>query len=230
MNAYINGGAAMAGHLTRPEAGGNAGQARPAPLFLAAVAASGLLLITLYGLGRVSPAALVAIPTTLFLAVYLGSMAGGRPGAARPGPLGRRARLGRGGGDAGLLRVGASAPRPGRGGRSWPSPRPVARGCAAAVAPSPDRPRTAAGPPPDGRERPPSAAAASRRRLRSDGTSTYDIAAPMIMPVSCTPGSTERMRPAGRPPNAALNGSPTRGSGRPRSSRGDRRPRLSIQS
>ena len=75
VNAYLNGGAAMAGHLTRPEAGGNAGQARPAPLFLAAVAASGLLLITLYGLGRVSPAALVAIPTTLFLAVYLGSMA-----------------------------------------------------------------------------------------------------------------------------------------------------------
>ena len=74
VNAYINGGAAMAGHLTRPQPGGNAAQAHPAPLFLAAVAASGLLLITLYGLGLVSPAALVAIPTTLFLAVYLGSM------------------------------------------------------------------------------------------------------------------------------------------------------------
>jgi amino acid efflux transporter len=74
VNAYINGGAAMAGHLTRPKPAGNAGRARPAPLFLAAVAASGLLLITLYGLGLVSPAALVAIPTTLFLAVYLGSM------------------------------------------------------------------------------------------------------------------------------------------------------------
>ncbi len=74
VNAYINGGAAMAGHLTRPQPGGNAAQARPAPLFLAAVAASGLLLITLYGLGLVSPAALVTIPTTLFLAVYLGSM------------------------------------------------------------------------------------------------------------------------------------------------------------
>jgi amino acid efflux transporter len=74
VNAYINGGAAMAGHLTRPQPGGNAARARPAPLFLAAVAASGLLLITLYGLGLVSPAALVAIPTTLFLAVYLGSM------------------------------------------------------------------------------------------------------------------------------------------------------------
>src|SRR3984957_10007636 len=74
VNAYINGGAAMGGHLTRPQPGGNTAQARPAPLFLAAVAASGLLLITLYGLGLVSPAALVAIPTTLFLAVYLGSM------------------------------------------------------------------------------------------------------------------------------------------------------------
>ena len=35
---------------------------------------SGLLLITLYGFRVVSPAALVAIPTTLFVAVYLGSM------------------------------------------------------------------------------------------------------------------------------------------------------------
>lgn len=78
VNAYINGGAAMAGHLTRPHpavsAVGNAGEAPPAPRFLAAVAASGLLLITLYGCGLVSPAALVAIPTTLFLAVYLGCM------------------------------------------------------------------------------------------------------------------------------------------------------------
>ena len=91
VNAYISGGAVMAGHLTRPQrvgntrrservgsererAGGSADQAPPAPRFLAAVAASGLLLITLYGFGVVSPAALVAIPTTLFLAVYLGSM------------------------------------------------------------------------------------------------------------------------------------------------------------
>jgi len=79
VNAYISGGAAMAGHLTRPQQVGNervpsADQAPPAPKFLAAVAASGLLLITLYGFGVVSPAALVAIPTTLFLAVYLGSM------------------------------------------------------------------------------------------------------------------------------------------------------------
>jgi amino acid efflux transporter len=79
VNAYISGGAVMAGHLTRPQRVENeqvrsVDQPPPAPRFLAAVAASGLLLITLYGLGVVSPAALVAIPTTLFLAVYLGSM------------------------------------------------------------------------------------------------------------------------------------------------------------
>ncbi len=34
-----------------------------------------MALISLYGLGLVSPAALVAIPTTLFLVVYLGCMA-----------------------------------------------------------------------------------------------------------------------------------------------------------
>jgi amino acid efflux transporter len=89
VNAYISGGAAMAGHLTRQQRGGSeqvrsegvgservgsADEAPPAPRFLAAVAASGLLLITLYGFGLASPAALVSIPTTLFLAVYLGSM------------------------------------------------------------------------------------------------------------------------------------------------------------
>jgi amino acid efflux transporter len=35
---------------------------------------SGLALISLYGLGLASPAALVALPTTLFLVVYLGCM------------------------------------------------------------------------------------------------------------------------------------------------------------
>jgi amino acid efflux transporter len=79
VNAYISGGAVTAGHLTRllrvgSERVGSAGEAPPAPRFLVAVAASGLLLITLYGFGVVSPAALVAIPTTLFLAVYLGCM------------------------------------------------------------------------------------------------------------------------------------------------------------
>jgi hypothetical protein len=38
------------------------------------VSEGGLLLITLYGLGIVSTAALVAVPTALFLAVYLGAM------------------------------------------------------------------------------------------------------------------------------------------------------------
>jgi amino acid efflux transporter len=38
------------------------------------VAVSGLAMIALYGLGLASPAALVALPTTLFLVVYLGCM------------------------------------------------------------------------------------------------------------------------------------------------------------
>jgi amino acid efflux transporter len=71
-NAYINGAAAMAGQLSRPRA---AESAKRPPAFLAVIAASGLLLITLYGVGVVSTTALVAIPTALFLVVYLGSMA-----------------------------------------------------------------------------------------------------------------------------------------------------------
>jgi len=83
VNAYISGGAAMAAHLAhrarpadsaRPESGGVPGATRPGPAFLVAVAGSGLLLISLYGVGVVSPASLVTIPTTLFLAVYLGCM------------------------------------------------------------------------------------------------------------------------------------------------------------
>jgi amino acid efflux transporter len=73
-NAYINGAATMADHLSGTRRA-NGGARRPAPRFLAAIAASGLLLITLYGIGLVSPASLVAIPTSLFLAVYLASMA-----------------------------------------------------------------------------------------------------------------------------------------------------------
>jgi amino acid efflux transporter len=72
VNAYVNGAGAMAGQLWHAAAARRA--ERPAPGFLAAIAASGLLLITLYGLGLVSPVSLVAIPTTLFLVVYLGSM------------------------------------------------------------------------------------------------------------------------------------------------------------
>jgi amino acid efflux transporter len=75
VNAYVSGAAEMTRELTRRGAAApGAGPARPAPRFLAAVALSGLTVIALYGLGLASPAALVALPTTLFLAVYLGCM------------------------------------------------------------------------------------------------------------------------------------------------------------
>jgi amino acid efflux transporter len=82
-NAYINGAAATARSLgaTRP-----ADPTRPAPLLLAAIATSGLVLITLYGLGLADAASLVAVPTALFLAVYLGCMVAAArvlPGRAR---------------------------------------------------------------------------------------------------------------------------------------------------
>ncbi len=80
VNAYVSGAAEMTRELTRrgpavPGPGPGPGPARPAPRFLAAVALSGLGVIALYGAGLASPAALVALPTTLFLAVYLGCMA-----------------------------------------------------------------------------------------------------------------------------------------------------------
>ena len=62
---------ATAGSAT---AGATDGAVRPAPRFLVAIACFGFALIALYGLGLASPAALVAIPTTLFLVVYLGCM------------------------------------------------------------------------------------------------------------------------------------------------------------
>jgi amino acid efflux transporter len=75
VNAYVSGAAEMTRELTRRGAAApGAGPARPAPRFLAAVALSGLTVIALYGLGLASPAALVALPTTLFLVVYLGCM------------------------------------------------------------------------------------------------------------------------------------------------------------
>ena len=91
VNAYVNGAAAMTGRLlggrgphrpagtaaARPTDGEADGR-RPRPpgrlLLLAAIAGTGLPLIALYGVGLVSPVSLVAIPTTLFLTVYLGSM------------------------------------------------------------------------------------------------------------------------------------------------------------
>jgi amino acid efflux transporter len=76
VNAYVTGAAEMALELTRPaDPRAAAGPVtRPAPRFLAVIAVFGLALIALYGFGLASPAALVAIPTTLFLAVYLGCM------------------------------------------------------------------------------------------------------------------------------------------------------------
>jgi amino acid efflux transporter len=83
-NAYINGAAAMAHALLRsgppgdgdagPASGRDGGPGRPAVALLTAIAACGLVLITLYGLGLASPASLVLVPTALFLAVYLGCM------------------------------------------------------------------------------------------------------------------------------------------------------------
>src|SRR5690242_15623150 len=76
VNAYVTGAAEMAVELTRPAdpRAVTGPVTRPAPRFLAVIAVFGLALIALYGLGLASPAALVAIPTTLFLAVYLGCM------------------------------------------------------------------------------------------------------------------------------------------------------------
>jgi hypothetical protein len=73
INAYISGAAAIAGQLAPAVPGSR----RPAPTLwlLAAVAAAGLLLITAYGLRVVAAADLVAVPTALFLSVYLGAMA-----------------------------------------------------------------------------------------------------------------------------------------------------------
>ena len=64
-NAYLNGAATMARDLSRKSS---------ATLF-PAIALVGVALVTLYGFGLVSPASLIAIPTTLLLAVYLGCMA-----------------------------------------------------------------------------------------------------------------------------------------------------------
>jgi amino acid efflux transporter len=72
-NAYINGAAVLAGQLVQAAPGGR----RSAPMvrLLAAIGVAGLMLITLYGLRIVGTAALVAVPTVLFLTVYLGAMA-----------------------------------------------------------------------------------------------------------------------------------------------------------
>ncbi len=198
VNAYINGGAVMARHLTRrPQPGrdagdegdagdaddagdtGAAGGGRPAPRFLAAIAVSGLLLITLYGFGVVSPAVAGGHTDDAVPRGVPGQHGRRRPGHARTGPLGGRPRLGGGGRHARLLRMGASAARARRRGRGRAAatrrpatPRPAAQGCAAAVAPSPDRRRTAGASSPAGPGRRPSAVAGSWHRRRGRGRRT----------------------------------------------------------
>ncbi|HJZ26796.1 MAG TPA: amino acid permease, partial [Streptosporangiaceae bacterium] len=72
-NAYINGAAVLAGQLVQAAPGGRS--SAPMVRLLAAIGLAGLLLITLYGLRIVGTVALVAVPTVLFLTVYLGAMA-----------------------------------------------------------------------------------------------------------------------------------------------------------
>jgi amino acid efflux transporter len=71
-NAYISGASAMAGQLAHAPSAGR--RSAPKLWLLAAIAGAGLGLITLYGLRIISIAALVAVPTSLFLSVYLGAM------------------------------------------------------------------------------------------------------------------------------------------------------------
>ncbi len=73
VNAYVTGATTMARQLAGR--GVAAGERRTRePGFLAAIAAAGVLLITLYGLKLAGVAALVTVPTALFLAVYLACM------------------------------------------------------------------------------------------------------------------------------------------------------------
>jgi amino acid efflux transporter len=89
-NAYISGAAAVAGQLLRRR-----GRGAPLRRLLTAIGAAGLLLITLYGLRIVGTTALVAVPTALFLAVYLGAMAAAVR-VLRGRDVGRGRALGRG--------------------------------------------------------------------------------------------------------------------------------------
>jgi amino acid efflux transporter len=72
VNAYVTGAAEMAAELARSRRD-RPGTSR-SPGLLAAVTASGLALISLYGAGLASPVALVTLPAALFLVVYLGCM------------------------------------------------------------------------------------------------------------------------------------------------------------
>jgi amino acid efflux transporter len=64
-NAYLSGAVAMTRNFARRPGGSPI-------LFLAAIALAGAVLLGLYGAGLVTTAQLVGLPTTLFLAVYLG--------------------------------------------------------------------------------------------------------------------------------------------------------------
>lgn len=65
-NAYINGATQMVGEL-------RCGAGRSS-VFLAVIGVTGSAVLALYGLGLVDVAAMVELPTALFLAVYLGAM------------------------------------------------------------------------------------------------------------------------------------------------------------
>jgi amino acid efflux transporter len=106
VNACISGAASVAGQLAHAVPGSRG--SAPMRRLLVAIGASGLLLMTVYGLRLGSAAALVAVPAALFLSVYLGAMAAATRvlrGPARLAP--RRAGGAR---HARLLRLGRSHP------------------------------------------------------------------------------------------------------------------------
>jgi amino acid efflux transporter len=137
VNAYITGAAAVAGQLAHAVPGRR--RATPKLRLLAAIVAAGLLLITAYGLRIVSADALVAVPTVLFLTVYLGAMAaavrvlrGPARLAALPGALAVTVMLGFSGWALAIPVVVALASR-------WLAPEPaqLGRPAMATVTPTP---------------------------------------------------------------------------------------------
>jgi amino acid efflux transporter len=68
INAYLTGGVALAAHLRGTTEGRN-------PYFFAAIAAAGVVELGAEALGLLDTARLVTLPTSLFLVVYVGSMA-----------------------------------------------------------------------------------------------------------------------------------------------------------
>jgi amino acid efflux transporter len=71
-NAYLTGASTMFAELTKGP--GEPSRQRGSWRFLAAAAVSGLIELALYSRGVVTTAQLITVPTTLFLAVYLGCM------------------------------------------------------------------------------------------------------------------------------------------------------------